>query len=71
MIWLRRWFFLLAAIVSVTLWLAALQAEVQRKVDRDAFERVSRDVVEMKVRLEDMDLRARQFYCKDGPTWCR
>lgn len=71
MTWLRRWFFLLATIVSVTLWLAALQAEVRQKVDKDAFERVSRDVAEMKARLEDMDLRARQFYCKDQPVWCR
>jgi hypothetical protein len=71
MTWLRRWWFIGVALVGLTTAWVQLKAEVSRKVDRDAFDRMARDVAEMKYRLEDMDTRQRAWFCKDQPAWCR
>ncbi|HEY6007222.1 MAG TPA: hypothetical protein VIU40_02795 [Geobacteraceae bacterium] len=71
MAFVRRWWFLGAAIVGFTLTYARLDAKVDQKADSSAVERVAEDVRSMKVLMEDMDARQRSFFCNNQPAWCR
>lgn len=71
MTFLRRWWFLGVALVGLATWAARLESEVGRKADATSVTSIQRDLVEIKMKLDDMDTRQRQFFCRDQPVWCR
>lgn len=70
-LFVRRWWFIAAALFSLGGWVRGLQGEIGKKVDQTEFQEMARDIIEIKNKLTDMDARQRAFFCEDKPAWCR
>ncbi len=71
MTFLRRWWFIGLALISIGAWQARLESEVAHKASESDVTQILTEVRELKEKVEDMDARQRAFFCRDQPAWCR
>jgi hypothetical protein len=71
MIWIKRWLAVILALVSLTAYVVNLKADVDKKADAADVVEVNRKLDYLIEKVDGMDVRSRQFFCRDQPVWCR